>query len=159
MEFVGIRNYQEKRQLLRDGTPRPERVPTGDLAYDCIRHIEFLRSIDAGMTQDQFPKTLYWKYQAAVGRQGDAIRQRCQRFIRLYEDICQRGMDYSQGYIGVTTDGIRLNGSHRAAIAYVIGLESVWVEMYRWEELFTPRRIRHILEEARVKRQAQAEYL
>ncbi len=159
MKYVGVRNYPEKAQLLRNGTPWLARVSTRDLAYDCIRHVEILRSVDAGTGADRLSETLYWKYLAASGRQEDAIRQRCQRFIRLYEDIRERGMDYSQGYIGVTTDGIRLNGSHRAAIAYVTGLESLWVEMYQWEELFSTRRIRHILEEAGVKRQAQAEYL
>jgi hypothetical protein len=159
MDFVGVRNYPEKAQLLRNGTARLARVPTRNLAYDCFRHVEFLRSVEDGMGDDQFPETLYWKYHATVGRQEDAVRERCQCFIQLYENIRGQGIDYSHGYIGVTTDGIRLNGSHRAAIAYVIGLESLWVEMYQWEELFSPRRIRHIREEARVKRRAQAEYL
>ena len=45
------------------------------------------------------------------------------------------------------------------AIACLLGLETVRVRVFSWRELFRKRRVHPILEEARVKREAQKHYL
>ena len=158
VEYVGIRNWKEKATLLRKGQYVLQEVPAEELAFDCVRHIEFLEQIERLPTRN-FSDTLYWKYLLSRGRSEHHAQQKCEQFVALYESVRSQGIDYSQGYVAVTEDGIRLNGSHRAAIAYVLGIETLRVRVYKWEEIFPPKRVRYIQEEARLKRDAQKRFL
>jgi hypothetical protein len=151
---VGIRNSPEKARLLARGRSRAARLADGDLAYDCIRHLDFL---ERGGRDPR--ATLYWRYLVFTGRTAEAADARCRRFAELAEKIRTDGFDPARDPIAVTDDGMRLNGSHRAAIARSMGLGEVEVRVYSWDGALPSWRVRHVAEEARVKRDAQEQYL
>lgn len=160
LRFVGVRRYPESARLLAEGSPRRATVASVDLAYDCVRHRDFLSRVMADESAEAMRETLYWRYLVSTGRTADAADARCRGFAELLESIRTDGFDASRGEsIAVTDDGIRLNGSHRAAIAQALALGAVEVALYSWRAVFSTRRIRHILEEARVKREAQAAFV
>lgn len=158
MKYVGIRNSPEKAALLERGEGQKGVLPTDELAYDCIRHFDFLRTAaEAG--EEAFPETLYWKYFLLTGRGPEAARARCRSFKRLYMRIRAEGYDDGTDPIAVTEDGIRLNGSHRAAIGAFLDLPPLPVRVYRWKDVLPARRVRHVRAEADVKREGQTRYV
>ena len=151
--FIGVRNYPQKAQLLKQPFSSLVEIATEALVYDCERHLDFLAALEDGRDPSE---SLYWKYHALLGRSADGIAERCHRFTDLYRTIGIRGFDTTQGYIAVTDDGIRLNGSHRAAIAHHLGLGTLPVAIYRWETTFQLGEVQHIREEAEEKRALRA---
>ena len=150
--YVGIRNCPEKDQLLKSEPIGRQIVSIYALTFDCERHLEFADLVLAGRGEDEWPRTLYWQFLAATGRSGRAIVTRCQRFADLVARIQTEKYDGERGIIAVTDDGIRLNGSHRASVARVLGLRVLEVMVYRWETLFANGQVEHLRREALQKR-------
>lgn len=126
MIYLGIPNSQTKSALCQRTPVRTIYVHPVDLAYDCDRHIDFLRTMD-GLpgypTEAAMLKTAYCQYLMSVGRSPVSAVQRAIRFLRLAE--MWRDGQPGKVWATVTEDGLRLDGSHRAAIAVVAGLHSV----------------------------------
>jgi hypothetical protein len=157
MKFVGIRNSPQKQRLLAEGTPGHERMDTGDVAFDCIRHLDFLhRAVASGAPARD---TLYWRYLIRAGHTPAGADERCRRFAGLASAVLDDSLEQGLGSVAVTEDGVRLDGSHRAAIAHWLGLEELDVRVYRWSEVLSRWRILAALEEAAVKRSAQEAHL
>ena len=159
MEFVGIRNYREKARLLARGTPWKATVAAADLTYDCMRHLDLLDRLSSNRSIPALRESLYWRYLVATGRSAEGADVRTQHFVDLVGRIEQGGLDLTADPIAVTSDGMRLNGSHRASIAHFLGFEQVEVAMFSWDEVYRRWRVRHIRSEADVKRDAQAKLL
>ena len=147
-QFIGIRNSPEKSELLQSKNFRIAEVRTAGLIFDCERHLDFLVAIEQSRA---FSETLYWRYHALLGRQGEWIKTHCDRFANLYRSIHLQGFDFEKGYIAVTDDGIRLNGSHRASIAHYMRIDRLPVAVYRWENSFAPNDVEHIMAEVKEK--------
>ncbi len=147
-QFVGIRNSPEKSQLLQSKNFQIAEARTAGLTFDCERHIDFLDAIEQCKA---FSETLYWRYHALLGRQEEWIKTHCDRFANLYRSIHSQGFDFGKGYIAVTDDGIRLNGSHRASIAFHMELEFLPVAVYSWKTKFASDEIAHIADEVKEK--------
>jgi hypothetical protein len=159
VEFVGVRNSAEKARLLARGAPRRERAASEALAYDCIRHLDFLgHALENGRGAD-FRESLYWRYLVAVGHTPASADRRCIRYAELARGIEREGFDPQRDRIAVTDDGVRLNGSHRAAIARHLGVGELDVDVFSWAGCVPRWRVRHVAEEARVKREAQRQHL
>lgn len=158
VRFVGVRKYPENAYLLEHGRPVAGRVRSADLAYDCIRHRDFIERVVNG-SWSAVRETLYWRYLVLTRCPPDAADERCRRFVELYESVQRNGLDRERGdAIAVTDGGIRVNGAHRAAIAEALAIPHVEVATYSWRETLAGWRIRHIIEEARVKREGQAAF-
>jgi len=159
MKFVGIRNSLAKRKVLQNGVFSIRTQLSLDLSYDCIRHIDFLRLVNAGMVESEYQETLYWKYILLKGGSPEKAIFRARQLRDLFLSVQQGALKPSESYGAVTEDGIRIDGSHRAAIATVLGISSLAVQVYSWEEHASRTEIAAILEETRVKREAQDAYL
>lgn len=157
MRFVGVRNSPEKRAALERPPLRIERVAPDELAYDCVRHLELLRTATPASGDDELRRSLYCRFLRAGGRDDAAALAKARAFLALHARIRDEGMDYAYGRVAVTEDGIRLNGSHRAAIAAALGLERVDVEVHPWPR--PARRTRHVRLEAELKREGQEAWL
>lgn len=157
MLYVGIPNSAEKAALLERRPGERLEVPPTDLAFDCIRHLDFLRRVEKD-DETAFPETLYWKTLLLRGRTEETALARCRRFSELHASVSKRGVDYALGRVAVTTEGMRLNGSHRAAIAAFLGLPSLEVDVHEWTGL-PPRSQRRLQEEVTLKREGQLEWL
>lgn len=155
MTYVGVRNSPEKARLLERGTPRRIELPAAELAYDCIRHREFVELLLSGADPEAWRASLYWRFMRSSGRAPVSADGRCRRFADLVAAIRRDGLDADRDPIAVTDDGIRLDGSHRAAIAAVLGAGTITVDEYSWDGAVPGWRRRHVAEEARVKRETQ----
>ena len=121
MIFVGVPNSEQKSELAA-------RLPMGrvyvqpmDLAWDCGRHIAFL-NLESNADRDMLGSD-YARYLRDSGRDEASTLQRCRRFLALRE----RWRHYKSTRIWavVTHDGLRLDGSHRAAVAVAEGYFTV----------------------------------
>ena len=127
--YVGVENSTAKVRL---ATRRPSRtiyVDPTDLAWDCQRHVAFLRDAEThlkdGWDEAWMLRSQYAGWMLQGGRTQPAVLARCRRFLERLAEIRLRGLDGP--WATVTADGIRLDGSHRAAIAVILELESVSV--------------------------------
>ncbi len=159
IKCVGIRNSQQKKWLTSQEFDQIAIVQTKDLTFDCMRHLDFLEHYDKYGSQADFSSTLYWRYYISFGHPPELAQHRCDRFGKLYKKLKTQDLDRDIGHIKVTEDGIRLDGSHRSAIAFFLGIDQVEVDCYRWKgalRYFDPGNMRL---EANTKRKLQIEYL
>ena len=159
MLFVGVRNSAEKARLLRHGTSSRSHLPAADLAYDCLRHRDFLERIKADHRLESMQESLYWRWLVATGRAHEAADHHCRVYAALVAKVLAQGYDSNRNPIAVSDDGIRLDGSHRAAIAVALGIHEVAVDVYSWRDSVAEWRTRHVRDEAHVKREAQEVYV
>lgn len=155
MNAVGIRNSPAKVRLLSRGVATEERMAPAGLAWDCIRHVDLVERARTGERGDALRASLYWRYlRTAAGHSEESADRRCERFAALVDAIANEGYD-DRDPIAITDDWMRLDGSHRSAVASALGVESVAVRVYRWRDVLSSWRARPMTEEARVKRAAQ----
>ena len=155
MRYVGVRNSPEKARLLERGVAHRVDRPVADLAYDCIRHRAFVELVLAGADPEAWRASLYWRFMRHSGRSPESADGRCRRFAELIAGVRRDGLDPDRDPIAVTDDGIRLDGSHRVAIAATLGTGTLAVDEYAWDGTVAAWRRRHVAEEARVKRETQ----
>jgi len=151
MKFVGIRNCREKALLQQCVTSEIREYPPNNLLLDGQRHLEFLRLVDMGMDFVDYSSTLYWKYLIFFGMSEKVALEKMRQFAEFYREIKKHGFDKQKAYGAVADNGVRLDGSHRAAIACSLGMTSLPVHYYRWEDRFSARCLEEIYAEARVK--------
>jgi len=154
MNYIGIKNCPEKALLVQSSDFQLRDISTKSLSYDCGRHLDFLDKLLA-LKDCFFPQyTLYYAFYAFLMGE-DQANAKCQHFLELFKTIQSEGFRTEETTIAVTTDGVRLDGSHRSAIALMLGIETVPVKVYQWESLFSDRKIRHIREEIDIKRRCR----
>lgn len=131
MIYVGVQNSAKKAELARRRPVKTIYVDPQDLAWDCSRHIAFLREAKrhTGDSWDEawMLRSWYAGWLLTAGRSQDSAIARCRRFLIMFAEIQRDG--WSDAWATVTEDGIRLDGSHRAAIAVVLGLPRVPVSV------------------------------
>lgn len=157
MKFVGIRNCDEKFRLLKCPAVDLRPLVPADVAFDCQRHIDFLKRIDAGMTPVDFPESLYWQYLIWAGKGAAGALYKCEQFSALYKRIRVEGFDQQRGVPSVAFPNIRLDGSHRAAIAVQLGLSRILVAVHDWRGCIEENHAKLQIEEARIKVKAQSD--
>jgi len=127
MIYVGVENSPVKVRIATRAPARTLSVDPADLAWDCQRHIEFLldaeRHLKDGWKEAWMIRTAYAGWMLQAGRTHGAVLARCRRFLERVAEIRLHGLDGP--WAVVTVDGIRLDGSHRAAIAVVLGEDAV----------------------------------
>src|SRR3990172_1854205 len=130
MIYVGVPNSPTKARLTNRKPSRTIHVEAHNLAWDCVRHREFLHQVlrhrDTGY-QAWMLTTAYAAYLLKTGRTMWAVHQRCGRFANLLMRIKEQG--WQGPWAVVTDDGLRLDGSHRAAVAAVLSLGSIPVSV------------------------------
>jgi len=145
VKYVGIKNSAQKSELLKRAK-KVGKVTTIQLPSiaggDCSRHRELLAMFDAGKTD--FREAEYYKYQKSNGKKHAQIIEKIERFRKTYESIRKKGYDYSQGHIVVTSNGARLDGSHRSSIVEHLGFKELDVLMVDWESVFSKSKLRDI---------------
>ena len=155
MIYVGVENSPIKVRIATRAPARTIYVDPTDLAWDCHRHLAFLRDAEKHLadTWDEvwMLRSGYVGWMLQSGRTHRAVLARCRRFLERLSEIRLHGLDGP--WAVVTADGIRLDGSHRAAIAVVLGLESVPVaevpyltDDARWQREAVAYRARRIQE-------------
>ncbi|NQT06411.1 MAG: hypothetical protein HQ575_02620 [Candidatus Omnitrophica bacterium] len=130
MSYIGIRNSRIKSFLLGTKKYRVVKKGTESLAYDCKNHIEVLKRHDKSAGFSDLPYVEQKKFYGNIDQ--DFLSKRIERFVDLYEKI-RAGKDDKEPII-VTTNGARLDGSHRASILKFLGIREVEVK-----EVYGPR--------------------
>jgi len=155
MIYVGVENSPIKVRIATRAPRRTIYVEPGDLAWDCQRHLAFLRDAEThladGWDEAWMLRSAYAGWMLQGGRTPGAALARCRRFLERVAEIRLRGLDGP--WATVTPDGIRLDGSHRAAIAVALGKDLVPVaeapylpEDWRWRRDAVAYRTRRIQE-------------
>tara|TARA_Y100000034_G_scaffold92333_1_gene111566 strand:- start:14497 stop:14931 length:435 start_codon:yes stop_codon:yes gene_type:complete len=103
-------------------------------ADDCSRHFELLNLFD--LKSNDFKKTEYYGFNINNGKSHDTILKKIDKFCKLYRSIKKRGFTYKKGYIVISKDGARLDGSHRASIVEHLRFKELDVIVIKWEDLF-----------------------
>ncbi len=153
MKYVGIKNSLLKSTLIKKWKKgKILEIATADLiARDCDRHlkiIDIFREMDV-FSQKLFSGTEYYKYQLSTRKLSSSKKakkatiRKIKNFYKLYLSL-QLGYNYKLGYIKVTTDGARLDGSHRASILHNIGVPTVKVVVLDWRDFFTVAQLRDV---------------
>jgi len=156
MIYVGVENSNAKVRIATRGPVRTIYVDPTELAWDCHRHIAFLRDAEKhlkdGWDEAWMVRSQYAGWMLQGGRSQRTVLVRCRMFLERVADIRTHGLDGP--WATVTVDGIRLDGSHRAAIAVILELESVPVaevpymmDDERWRREAVAYRARRIQEE------------
>lgn len=137
MKYVGIKNSDLKTRATKLAS-RVGKIITVQLpcltADDCQRHFELLRMFDK--KDDDFFKSSYYKFQRKNGKKDDDIFKKIEDFKKLYKSIRKNGYEESKGYIIISEDGARLDGSHRASIVEHLGYKQINVLMVKWQDCF-----------------------
>ena len=147
--YVGIRNWPEKAQLLKTGNFTVGHIETEGVTFDCERHIDFLSAYMEKGDRFNPARTLYYAFYDYVKTPDTAIAQ-CDQFLKMFIGIQQSGLRLEEAIVSVCESGSRLDGSHRSAIARVLGIRSIPARIYRWDG-FSPGKIAHIRKEIEVK--------
>ena len=116
MRYVGVPNSRTKDHMVRREPIETIAVDPQDLAWDCTRHIAFLR--ECGIGRQDVRDTDYARYLRESGRSESAAYEKCLAFLRHFVHV--RDGSVPQIWAIVTRHGFRLDGSHRAAIAVVL---------------------------------------
>jgi len=125
MKYVGIKNSDIKSHLVKVAKKNNKKikVPVPGIGYSCFAHFELLRLFDENAVEKEFCKTEYYHFASSTGKSHDTIMKKIKKFRKLYRSIRENGYHNKYGYIIVTSDGARLDGSHRAAIVEHLGIE------------------------------------
>lgn len=158
MIYVGVENSRGKSRIAGRQPIETISVRSVDLAWDCQRHITFLRTaLDNGLAKGISGWDDAWMICSAyagwllqTGRSEQSALERCRLFLSHFTNVRAHGV--SGPWATVTEDGLRLDGSHRAAIAVVLGKPAVevsvvpylhtdWAWRHQWRK-FRAHRIR-----------------
>lgn len=149
MKYVGIESSVFKTKLRRKWKlGKIRKIKTKELvAKDCNRHLEVLSLFDKieGFSGKLFKETLYYNYQKLHGKSHKSVMRKIKIFYKLYRNIQEYGYDYSKGYIKVTVDGARIDGSHRSSILFHLGIHKIKIVMLDWRIFFSNREIKPFL--------------
>ena len=149
MRYVGIKNCIEKSTLVKYAAKKGKKVKLqlpSVTASDCKRHFEILKLFDKKADKSEFKQTEYYRFNKSNGKKPKDIFIKIDKFHKLYRSIHKNGYDYSRGYIVLSKDGARLDGSHRASIVEHLGHSEITVLIVKWEDLFKKKQLKDILQ-------------
>lgn len=126
MVYYGIPNSPTKSKIAKRTPVKTIQVQPYDLAWDCQRHIAFLDAIQLDPSDDSMLTTTYADYLRKTERTTEAVIAKCQKFWQLFQSLLKTP---PESWATVTDFGARLDGSHRAACAVVIGHQLVPVSV------------------------------
>jgi len=138
VKYVGIKSCPQKRKALkREG--KIQVVAVADLvARDCSRHLYVL----AGYGRE------YTDYQLSTGKTPVEAEKKVRSYNKLCMALATRGYQPEKyGYITVSENGARLDGSHRAAWLLCRGVKEVEVRVVPMD--MTPELEKHLEEQRR----------
>lgn len=144
--YIGIPKWPWKHFMLARANNDQYRIdidPAG-LAHECSRHRELLDLFDRDVTD--FKETEYYIYQLRNKRSVKQINEKIQGFKKLYESIRRFGCIVPPV---VTTDGCRLDGSHRSSILVHLKMPTATVNLARYEEHFDHETCKAIREQVK----------
>lgn len=141
MKYVGIKNSNAKSKAIAYALKSGKVVSVSVeslVAPDCERHMEVLKIFDEGKRNvKDFYDTLYYKFNSGNGKDDTTIQTKLDKFYDVYQSIKDNGYKSKLGYIIITTDGARLDGSHRSSILFHLGHEQTSVIMVDWEDMLS----------------------
>ncbi len=145
MKYVGIASSPLKTKLLRNWKRGKIREINTELlvAKDCQRHLSVLLIFDENnsCSGNLFKGTLYYDYQRSRGKSHKSITEKIEDFYSLYLSIKNRGYIYSKGYIKITTNGARIDGSHRSSILFYLKVPKIKVSVLNCKTIFSSREL------------------
>ena len=149
MRYVGIKNSPLKSTIAKLAPKIGKKVEIqlpAITADDCKRHFEILQLLDKGIKCVlDIQNTEYYRFNHGDLKRKDAeIWKKIQKFADLYSSIKKRGYDYDKGYIVLSTNGARIDGSHRGSIIEHLGFKSIVVLMVKWEDAFHPKELKDL---------------
>ena len=157
MDYIGIANWREKLILSKSELFEIRSVATKSLTFDCERHLDFLYAY-LDKSQDFFPnKTLYYAYYTYFAGESTA-KAKCEIFASQIDRLLASKPKLAEECIDITDDGARLDGSHRASIALAVGIDTLPVRVFRWDNIFPENKISHIRKEIALKRKARSTF-
>ena len=137
LPVIGIPSWKWKRKLRRlaENDPSIITVPVvADLCYETSRHFQLLKYFDDHNTK--YAETEYYKFNKENEKDKKYIAKKILGFKNLYISI--KGDGYKNiTYPILTDDGCRLDGSHRLSILVHLGIESVDLNIVRYEDFFS----------------------
>lgn len=148
-KYVGIRNWPEKAQLLQTPNFTFGHIETDSVTFDCERHVDFLSTYMEKGDRFDPAQTLYYAFYDYVKGPGAAVAQ-CSQFLRMFTGILQSGLRLEEAIVSVCDNGARLDGSHRSAIARILGINRIPARIYSWDG-FSPAKVAHISKEVDCK--------
>lgn len=120
------------RGLVSDGAWTVETVHAGHLLgwnrFDLAAKLLFLEDLKAGspVHDDLYAEHIrlftLGSFQEPGDRDKNSVEQYRETFVRLYEDMRDRGFDDTMSLVPLADDGTILNGAHRVACAIDLGL-------------------------------------
>lgn len=128
MKYVGIKSCYQKKKAIRKALKekRAITVKVEDLvAKDCVRHLEMLKCFDDRILFGRYTQTFYYQYQRSNDRTHAQVYEKINKFKAVYKRIMQNGYNYHKGYMIVSDNGVRLDGSHRASILYHLKTQKI----------------------------------
>ena len=157
MIYVGIPNSMEKSLMVKRPSVKAIYVTPEELAWDCLRHVRFLEvfsTVRRPRTSDLLSSD-YALWLRKTARTDSAILAKCRSFLWLYEEWGRNAEGKS--WAVVTEDGLRLDGSHRAAVAVVLGKSVVPVDEVAYRESDQPwRREMMRIRDAKIREVAES---
>lgn len=127
--FVGIKNSNIKKLLIKKGKYRFVDENVDALAYGCKGYIDLLERYEKGK---DFWNSLYVKTnELYFKRNKEAIAKKIKGFLSLYENMKN---NIEEAPIIVTVNKARLDGSHRASILKFLGIKKTKVK-----EIYAPK--------------------
>ena len=148
MRYVGIKNSKSKSVAVKKA-PKKGRKVTMSLpcltADDCKRHFEILEIFDRGVRDvNKMKHTLYYRFNKRNKKNDLAIQRKLNRFHKTYKSIKENGYEYKRGYIVLSEDGARVDGSHRSSSVEHLGFKTIDVLMIDWIDYCKGSKLEHI---------------
>lgn len=118
---VGIPNWKWKSYLVKYVKGNKYKITVLDIplefiSYDCKRHIEIVKLFSKN--NENYKDTDYYKYSIQNKRSIKATLRKISKFRKLYFSIKSHGI---KTYPIITTNGCRIDGSHRVSILICLG--------------------------------------
>jgi len=150
MNYFGIRNSYFKKVLLNSGEFRIKKKSVASLAYDCKRHQDLFERYERS---EDLNNSLYMNVSKFYAGKAEAtVLSKMNRAIDFYRDI--KSQRSKSEPIVVTSNGARLDGSHRAGILQFLNVKEVDVK-----EVYAPKLFLWVVgREAKRKRRVYDKY-
>lgn len=120
--IIGIPKWSWKKKAIAYAKSHPNiiRCDVSLFSFECARHKELISHFLNEC--DQYDQTEYWEYQKKNGKTGSQILKKIRKFKELFDSLKSDGFRYKQPPI-ITSNGCRLDGSHRLSIVAVCNKE------------------------------------
>ncbi len=147
---IGIPHYWWNKRACKYAKKYPNlvKMAVSDLVFGCNPHINFLKYIDD--LSKNVKESEYWEYQKR-NKKEEVIWNKIKKYKQTYRSIKDNGFnalgDKYNSSIIVTDDGCRLDGSHRVAILFHLGILEVDVNVVVYEKVFSKKESEKIRKE------------